>query len=327
MIPITRRAMLLATPGLALARTAAAQAPWPSRPVRLVLPFGPGGAADTLSRTVAQSIAPELGGQTLVIDNRAGAGGTIAAAHVAAAAPDGYTLMLADIGANAVAGAMFDRLPYDPARAFAPVIHLVNLPMVLIGQSGGSLSDPESVLAAARAQPERLTYSSAGPGGASHLAMALLDSSAGVRTVHVPYRSGAEVVAAVIRREVDVAITTVSSAIGFIRSGAVRAIGVGTVTPTPLLPEIAPIARAVPGFAAGTWHGVLAPAGTPAAVVTAANAAFAAVLAMPDVRARLETTQGAEVVGGPPEAFGRFIADEIAKWGPVVRAAGIRAGD
>ena len=324
MTDLPRRALLAA--GAAFAGHAAvAQLAWPVRPVRVVLPFGPGGAADTLSRTIAQHIGPYLNGQTLVVDNRPGAGGTIAAAHVAAAPPDGYTLQIADIGANAVAGAMFERLPYDPARAFAPVIHLVNLPMVLIGQGSAPFTDPEGFVATARARPGVLTYSSAGPGGASHLAMALLDRTAGIATVHVPYRSGAEVVAAVIRREVDVAITTVSSAIGFIRSGAVRAIGVGTAAPTPLLPEVPPIARAAPGFAAGTWHGVLAPAGTPAPVIAAANAAFNAVLALPEVRGRLETAQGAEVVGGPPAAFGDFVAAEIAKWGPVVRAAGIRA--
>lgn len=322
---ITRRAALAAALVPGLPRPGVAQPAWPQRPVRLVIPFAPGGAADTLARSIAQHIAPHLHGQTLVIDNRAGAGGTIAAAHVAAAAPDGHTLLLADIGANAVAGAMFERLPYDPARAFAPIIHLVNLPMVMIARVDAPFSDPAGFVAAARAAPERLTYSSAGPGGASHLAMELLNGAAGIRTTHVPYRGGAQVVAAVIQREVDVSIGTVSSAIGFIRSGVVKPIGVCTPAATPLLPEVPPIAAAVPGFAAGTWHGVLAPAGTQAAVIAAANAAFNATLAVAELRSRLEATQGAEIIGGAPQAFGDFIAAEIAKWGPVVRAAGIRA--
>ncbi len=320
---VTRRTVLGALAAIPLA--ARAQTNWPQRPVRLVIPFGPGGAADTLGRTIAQHIGQELAGQALVIDNRPGAGGTIAAALVAQAVPDGYTLLLADIGANAVAGAMFERLAYDPAHAFAPVVHLVNLPMVLIAQPDAPFANPVSFVAAARARPDTLTYSSAGPGGASHLAMALLDSMAGIRTVHVPYRSGAEVVAAVIRKEVDVAITTVSSAMSFIRSGSVKPIGVCTATMTPLLPQVDPIATAVPGFAAGTWHGVLAPAGIPPAVIAAANTAFNAAISMSVVRQRLETAQGAEVVGGSPEVFGSFISAEIAKWGPVVRSAGIRA--
>jgi tripartite-type tricarboxylate transporter receptor subunit TctC len=323
----TRRAALLAAlaPPAVLSQRATAQLAWPQRPVRLAIPFGPGGAADTLARTIGQHIGPGMNGQPLIIDNRPGAGGTIAAAHVAAAPADGHTLLIADIGANAVAGAMFERLPYDPSRSFVPVVHLVNLPMALIARADAPFDDPAGMLAAARARPGAISYSSAGPGGASHLAMAMLDGMAGVQTLHVPYRSGSEVVAAVIRKEVDVAITTVSSALSFVRSGAVKAVGVGTPAPTPLLPEAKPIATAVPGFAAQTWHGVLAPAGTPAPVIAAANAAFNAAIAVPEVRSRLEGAQGAEVVGGAPEAFGAFIAAEIARWSPVVRAAGIRA--
>jgi tripartite-type tricarboxylate transporter receptor subunit TctC len=154
--------------------------------------------------------------------------------------------------------------------------------------------------------------------------MELLNRAAGVTTVHVPYRGGSQVVAAVISKEVDVSIGTVASALGFIRSGAVKAVGVGTLGLTPLLPTVPPIASVVPGFSVQTWHGVLAPAGTPAPVVAAANAVFNAALALPELRARLETAQGAEVIGGPPEAFGAFIAAEIAKWTPVVREARIR---
>jgi tripartite-type tricarboxylate transporter receptor subunit TctC len=324
----TRRlglSLVLSTPALLRAGRATAQpALWPQRPVRLLIPFAPGGAADTLARIMAQAMAPLLGGQQLVVENRPGAGGTIAAAHVAQAAPDGHTLLLADIGANAVAGAMFEQLPYDPVRAFAPVLHLVNLPMVMIARTDAPFGDPAGFLAAARARPGTLTYSSAGPGGASHLAMELLNRAAGVTTVHVPYRGGSQVVAAVISKEVDVSIGTVASALGFIRSGAVKAVGVGTLGLTPLLPTVPPIASEVPGFSVQTWHGVLAPAGTPAPIVAAANAVFNAALALPELRARLETAQGAEVIGGPPKAFGAFIAAEIAKWTPVVREARIR---
>lgn len=310
-------AMVLALPAMAES--------WPTRPVRLLITFAPGGAADTLARTIAPHFPQFANGQPLVVENRPGAGGTIAAAAAATAAPDGYTLLLADIGANAVAKAMFRSLPYDPATAFAPVIHLVNLPMVLVTQVDAPFSDMAGLLAAARARPGGLNYSSAGPGGASHLAMELLNRSAGITTTHVPYRGGTQVVAAVMQKEVDISIGTVSTALGLIRAGQVRALAVGTEAPTPLLPGVPPIGNTVPGYAAYTWHGVLAPAGTPPAVIAAANQAFAAAIALPAVRERLAGAQGAEVVGGTPEAFGAFIAAEIAKWTPVVRDAGIRA--
>jgi tripartite-type tricarboxylate transporter receptor subunit TctC len=162
----TALAALSAAPALLPARSGAARLVWPQRPVRLVITFGPGGAADTLARTLAQHIGPRMAGQPLVVDNRPGAGGTGAAAHVAQAPPDGHTLLVADIGANAVAGAMFGRLPYDPARAFAPVVHLVNLPMALIARADAPFGDPAGVVAAARARPGTLTYSTPGPGGA-----------------------------------------------------------------------------------------------------------------------------------------------------------------
>ena len=249
---IARRATL-AAPTL-LSFPAWTQPTWPQRPVRLVIPFAPGGAADTLARTVGQALGPLLGGQPLVIDNRPGGGGTVAAAHVAQSAPDGHTLLIADIGANAVAGAMFERLPYDPARAFAPIIHLVNLPMVLIARPDAPFTDPAGLLAAARAAPGRFTYSSAGPGGASHLAMELLNRAAGMQTVHVPYRGGSQVVTAVIAREVDISIGTVSFQFAF-------ASGQRTAARVPMRHVFAPCTWSVVAIRASKWLPNPQPAG------------------------------------------------------------------
>ena len=319
------RRLALAVPALVAARGARAEASWPQRPVRLVIPFAPGGAADTLARTLAPHFARFSNGQQLVVDNRPGAGGTLAAAHVAGAAADGYTLLIADIGANAVAGAMFRSLPYDVARSFAPVLHLVNLPMALIARVDAPFRDVAAMVSWAKANPGRLTYSSAGPGGASHLAMELLSRMAGFTATHVPYRGGSQVAAAVVQKEVDVSITTVSSSLGFVRGGAAQALAISSVQPTPLMPGTPTIGSTVVDYDAGTWHGVLAPAGTPREAIAAANAAFNAVLGVPEVGERLRGAQGADIVGGTPEAFGAFVAREIAKWGPVVRDAGISA--
>lgn len=321
---LTRRRLALLA-GLPLsAATPVRAAQWPTRPVRLVLPFAPGGAADLLARGIAQHFSSVSGGQPLLVDNRPGAGGTVAAAHVAAAAPDGYTLLLADIGANAVAAGLFRALPYDPATAFAPVLHLVDIPVALVARADAPFADTAGMLAAARVRMEALTYASAGPGGASHLFMELLGSMAAVKALHVPYRGGSQVVAAVVQGEVDVTITSVTSALPFVRSGAIRALGVGGAGPVALMPGVPPIAAAVAGYEVASWHGVVAPAGTPSDLLDTANRLFNRVLAIPDLRGRLEGVQGFEVVGGQPAAFGALVQAEIARWAPVVRASGIR---
>ncbi|QYU66559.1 hypothetical protein J4558_16455 [Leptolyngbya sp. 15MV] len=199
----TRRGLVaggLALPALWPAATRA-QATWPDRPIRLIVPFGAGGAIDTLSRTIAARFPEVTNGQTLVVENRAGAGGTIAGAAVARERPDGLTLMMADIGANAIGKELNPSLPYDPPTAFTPVIHLVSLPAVLMAHPSVQANTVPEVIAAARARPDGFTYSSAGNGNGSHLFMALFLKEAGIRMVHVPYRSGAEMVTALIRND------------------------------------------------------------------------------------------------------------------------------
>jgi tripartite-type tricarboxylate transporter receptor subunit TctC len=329
----TRRALLgalaLATPlgaQLPAPRIARAQAAaWPDRPVRLVVPFGAGGAIDTLSRTVAQKFGEVTGGQTIVVENRAGAGGTVAGALVARERPDGTTLMMADIGANAIGRELNPALPYDPATSFTPIIHLVNLPAVLMAHPSVTAAGMRDVIEQARARPDGFTYSSAGNGNGSHLFMALFLKEAGVRMVHVPYRSGAEMVTALVRGDAQFGFPTVSSGIGQIRAGNARALGIGNAAGTPLLPDVPAVATVLPGFETSVWHGIVGPAGMDPALAQRINEVFGRIAAMPDVREAIFRAQAGTVVGGSPADFAAHIAREIARWTPIIREGGIRS--
>ncbi|MFC7692550.1 Bug family tripartite tricarboxylate transporter substrate binding protein [Paeniroseomonas aquatica] len=325
---VGRRAVLggvaaLAAPGLARAQGQA----WPDRPVRLVVPFGAGGAIDTLSRTVANAFPALANGQTLVVENRGGAGGTIAGAVVAQAKPDGATLMMADLGANAIGKELQPSLAYDPMRAFAPVCHLVNLPLVVVVPAALPVTDLAGLIAMARRQGD-MVYAHPGIGYSGHLAQELMLQRTGVKMTPVPYRSGAEVVRSLLANETQSCIITISTSLPFIREGKVRALAVAGSRRVALLPDVPTVAEAMPealgGFEANVWHGILAPAGLPPELAAAAARIFNAVLQQPEVRRVIEQTQAGEVVGGTPEQFAAFIAAEHARWAPLIRSAGIR---
>jgi tripartite-type tricarboxylate transporter receptor subunit TctC len=327
--PWHRRALLqlagaLAAPALWPAG-ARAQVAWPDRPVRLVVPFGPGGAIDTLSRTVAAKFGEVTGGQTLVVENRPGAGGTIAGLAVSRERPDGSVLMMADIGANAIGKELNPNLAYDPPTSFTPIIHLVNLPAVLMAHPAVTARSLREVIEQAKARPDGFTYSSAGNGNGSHLFMALFLKEAGIRMVHVPYRSGAEMVTALIRGDAQFGFPTVSSGIGQIRQGNAKALGIGNSAGTPLLPDVPAVSTVLPGFEVAVWHGILAPAGMEPALVRRINEVFGAIAAMPDVQQRIFEAQAGTVVGGTPEDFANHIRREVARWTPIIREGGIRS--
>jgi tripartite-type tricarboxylate transporter receptor subunit TctC len=320
---IARRALPLL--GTALAAPVLAQPQWPDRQVRLVVPFAPGGAIDTLSRTVAARFSEFANGQNLVVENRAGAGGTIAGAYAAAQRPDGATLMMADLGANAIGRLLYPSLSYDPLTAFAPVIHLANLPGALIAHPSVAERDAAAVIEAARGQPERFTYSSAGNGNGSHLFMELFLKRAGTRMVHVPYRSGAEMVTALVRGDAQFGFPTVSSALNMVRDGRARALAISHPEGTPVLPGVPGLAEVLPGFNQSVWHGILAPAGMEAGLVRRINEVFGRIAALPEVREAVFRQQAGQVVGGTPEEFAAHIRREFDTWAPVIRDGGIRA--
>ncbi|TDH63603.1 tripartite tricarboxylate transporter substrate binding protein [Dankookia rubra] len=318
-----RRDLGLLAAALTAPRLAQAQAAWPDRTVRLVVPFGAGGASDTLARTVANAFAPHGNGQTMVVENRGGAGGTIAGAFVAQARPDGYTLMLADLGANAIARELQPSVPYDPATAFTPICHLVNLPLVLVVPASLPVQDMAGFIAYARAKGD-IPYAHPGIGYSGHLAHELMLRDLGLKMTPVPYRSGAEVARSILAAETLSTFMTVSTALPFIREGKVRPLAVSSKGPVALLPGVPPVADTLPGFEALVWNGILGPAGMDPGVVAAANRSFNAVLADQAVRDSVRDRQAGDVVGGTPEQFGAFIQAEIARWTPLIRGLGLR---
>lgn len=327
---ITRRAALgapaaAALAGASLASPAIAQANWPDRNIRLIVPFGAGGAVDTLSRIMAARFPEHANGHSLVVENRPGAGGTIAGAFTAQQRPDGLALMMADIGANAIGKELNPGLVYDPMTAFTPVIHLVNLPSVLLAHPSIEARTTEEVIAAARARPDFYSYSSAGNGNGSHLFMELFLRRAGVRMTHVPYRSGAELVTALVRGDVQFAFPSVSSALSMIREDRIRAVGTGSPAGTPLLPNIRPVADVLPGFSTAIWHGILGPAGMERGLVLRINEVFAKIAAMPEVIEQVARQQAGQMVPGTPEDFAAHIRTEFDTWAPIIREANIRA--
>ncbi len=304
----------------ALAQSAAQ---WPSRAVRLLVPVGAGGAADALSRNLANGFSQFANGHALVVENRPGAGGTIAGAAVAREAPDGYNLFLADVGPNAVSHTMA-QLSYDPNTAFTPIIHAVNLPAVILMRSTLPYTTLAEFIAAAKQQPGKFNYASAGLGNWTHLFMAHFNSQAGIDQVNVVFRSGAEMVTAVLRGDADTALITVSTGLGQIKEGKLRALAGIAMRPMPQLPDTPPVGKTIPGFDVSVWHGIVAPAGMEPALVARINGIFNQVLQDPAVRAALTGAQAADIVGGTPQQFDAFIKAELKRWPEVVKAAGIK---
>jgi tripartite-type tricarboxylate transporter receptor subunit TctC len=324
----SRRAFAVATVAIAatvVAMPAFAQsaAQWPQRPVRLLVTVGAGGAADTLSRNMANGFQ-QLTGQTLVVENRPGAGGTIAGAAAAREKPDGYTLFLAEVGPNAVSHVLSPNIGYDPHTAFTPIIHAANFPAVVLIRPALPYKTLAEFIAAAKKQPGKFNYSSAGMGNWTHLFMAYLNSRAGIDQVNVIYRSGAEMLTALLRDDADTAIITVSTALGQIKEGKVRALAGASARPMPQLPDTPPAAQAIPGFDLSVWHGIAGPAGMDPALVTRINGVFNEVLKVPNVRAAITGPQAADIVGGTPQEFDAFIKSELKRWPEVVKAAGIK---
>ena len=329
-LAVLARSTFAAAAALGLSAVAATSAiaqsaeQWPARPVRLLVPVGAGGAADTLSRNLANGFPQAANGQALVVENRAGAGGTIAAAAVAREPADGYTLFLADVGPNAVSHTMA-QLPYDPHTAFTPIIHAVNLPAVILMRADLPYKSLEEFIAAAKAQPRKFNYASAGLGNWTHLFMENFNKEAGIAQVNVVFRSGAEMTTAVLRGDADTAIITLSTALGHIKDGKIRALAGIAMKPMPQLPDTPPVGKTIPGFDVAVWHGIVGPAGIEPALVARINAVFNRVLQDPAVRKAITEGQAADIVAGSAQQFDAFIKAELKRWPEVVRAAGIKA--
>ncbi|MCW8084530.1 Bug family tripartite tricarboxylate transporter substrate binding protein [Sabulicella glaciei] len=309
---------------LALPRHALAQAAWPQRPVRVIVPFAAGGATDILARAIAQAWQAEHG-QSFVAENRTGAGGTIGAEAVAKAAPDGHTLLLGTTATQSITPHLYPRLAYDAAKDFAPVGTIASVPMALVVHPSLGVSDVAGLVAKARAEPGQVTFASSGQGSITHLAAELFRARAGVELSHVPYRGSAQAMTDLVSGRVLMMVDHLPTILPHIQSGAVRALGVAGPRPVASLPGVPTIGSTLRDYEVTSWFGVLAPAGTPAPVVTLLNAGIARALAQPEIVARLRD-QGADPLPGSPEDFAALIARDSRLWGEVVRTAGVTLG-
>ena len=303
---------------------AAAQDAYPNRFIKLIVPWPPGGVTDVTARVLANQLTLALG-QSVAVENRAGAAGTVGHAVVAQAAPDGYTLLLATNSTYAIAPHLFDRLPYDGDKAFAPIGLVVRSPQMLCAHPAFPAKDFAGFLDHLRMhQPDGVSYASAGPGSSSHLATELMMSMAGLRMLHVPYRGGGPALQALIAGEVNVVFADAVIALPFARAGTLRMLAVSTAERAPLAPEVPTIAESgLQGFQSSTDVALLAPAGTPGPIIERLNRAMVDALRVPQVREPL-LAQGAILLGGSPGEFPDYLARESAKWRDVIRARAIK---
>jgi len=301
---------------------AGAQA-WPSKPLRLIVPFSAGGSTDTVARIIGEKLSPRLG-QPVVVDNRVGAGGAIGSDIAAKSPADGYTMLLGTSSTLAIAPHVYTKLPYDPARDFVPVILLGTADIIIVVNAKVPVRTVPELLAYAEAHPGKLTFASGGNGSISHLLGEYFNSMAGVDTLHVPYKGDAQMVTDLIGGQVDMAFGTAVAFLPHIKSGKIVALAVTnprrstTQTNLPTVSE-----SGVPGYEAVQWFGIAVPTGTPQAIVQRLNEEIRAILAMPDVRARVAEL-GFDVVGDKPDEFGEFLRAENQKWGKIAKISGTK---
>ena len=305
------------------AATAIAAESYPAKPIRLVLPYPPGGGSDTIVRPLVQRLSGELG-QQVVVDNRGGAGGAIGMEAVARAVPDGYTIVLALTAQLAVNVSLYKKLPYDPVRDYAPITLLATGPYLLVVHPSLPVTSVKELVALARARPGELTFASSGNGSGGHLAAELLKSMTGIKMLHVPYKGGGPALVDVLAGQVQVLFATYASSRGHLRAGRLRALAVSTAKRPAAIPDMPTIAEAgVRGYDSGVWYGMLAPAGTPRDIVAKLNREIVRVLNQPDFH-KLLVDQAIDPIGGTPEQLGDFIRSEIVKWAKVVKDSGAK---
>jgi tripartite-type tricarboxylate transporter receptor subunit TctC len=294
-----------------------------TRPLRIIVPFTPGGSADILSRAVGNKIGPALQ-QTVLIDNRPGAGGSTAAAEAARAEADGNTLFIGHIGTLAVNPALYPKLAYDPVKSFVPVAWIARVPNILVVNAASPIRTLKQLVDAARAKPGSLSYSSGGNGSAAHITFELLKLRAGFHALHIPYRGTAPAVTDLLAGQVDTTFTGAPALLQHIRRGALRALAVSSVQRLESAPDIPTVAESgYPGFDADQWYGFVAPAGTPAATVARLNDEVNKALKTPEVAQQL-SVEGAIPTPATPQAFGQLIAREIPRWAQVVKAGQVK---
>ncbi|MCU1376736.1 MAG: tripartite tricarboxylate transporter receptor family protein [Actinomycetia bacterium] len=316
-----RCARTLGAAALLLFSAASLAQNYPARPIRLIVPFPPGGSTDLVARVVGQKMG-EAWGQQVVIDNRPGANGMIGSDVVAKGIPDGYTIVLGTIGPMAINASLY-KMPYDIEKELAPITYTANIANVLVVHPTVA-KDVKELIAVAKAKPGTLTFGSSGTGGAPHMAVELFKLLAKVNVVHVPYKGGGPAMTDLVGGQISGSFASMPSAIGFIKSGKLRALGVSSDKRSPALPEVPTVAEAgVKGFSVLDWQGLFAPAKTPPAIISKLNTEIVRILALPETIERL-TAAGVDIQTSTPKAFGDFVRAEIRKWADVVKQAGVK---
>jgi len=296
---------------------------YPIKPIRLIIPFAPGGGTDLTARAIAMKLT-EAWGHTVVPDNRAGANGTIAVDIATKSPPDGYTLTMIS-SSHSVNSSLYKSLPYDLVRDLAPITQATSQPYALVIHPSVQAKSVKELIALAKAKPDTMTYGSSGLGGLSHLSGALFSSLAGIKLIHVPYKGGNPALNDVVGGQIQMLFSTLLQADTQLKAGRVRALAVTTKKRSPAAPELPTMQEAgVAGYEVAGWYGVLAPAKTPRPIIDKLNTEIVRILHSPDVQNRL-AADGSEAVGSTPEQFGNHIKSEVAKWGKVIREAGIKA--
>ena len=321
--PTRRQAILSALAAAAAPGAASAQA-YPDRPIRIVVPYVPGGTTDLLARMLGERLSRDLG-QPVVVENRSGAGGGVGSELAARAAPDGYTLLFGNLGPIALNPTLYARLPYDPEKDFAPIGRVADFPLILVVPASLDVTSVPQLIDYARRDPGGVNFASVGNGSVSHLAGEMLNRAAGLRMTHVPYRGGAQAFIDVLAGAAQVYFATGIEARPHIEAGRVRPLAITSPKRSPVAPDL-PTLRELgfPEFDIVAWFGLLAPAGTPAPVMARLSSALRSIMALPDVRRAVLDVSAEPVVDDTPERFSALISAEIRRWAPIIRAAGVR---
>ena len=308
---------------LALAHSVALAQGYPNKPVKIIVPFPPGGGTDIGTRIIAQKLS-EAWGQSVVVENRGGAAGIVGTEAAAKSAPDGYTIMMGNIGTHAINISLYKKLPYDPVRDFAPISHVAGLPLFVLVHPSVKANSVKELIALARSQPGKLDYSSSGSGGSMHVAAELFKGMTGTHMVHIPYKGGGPAVADVLGGQVPVTFSTVLETLPHVKSGRLRALAVTSANRSLAWPSVPTVAESgVPGYESISWLGLFAPAGTPRDIINKISTEVVRILNLPDVKERL-LAQGAEPIGSTPEQFAAALASDIAKYARVMKASGVQ---
>ncbi|MGE5525384.1 MAG: tripartite tricarboxylate transporter substrate binding protein [Rhodospirillaceae bacterium] len=314
-------ALALAMAG-AVAMPAAAQ-DYPTRPLRLIVPFPPGGSTDIYARIIGPKLGEALG-QQVVVDNRPGAGGSLGAELAARAPADGYTIWLGQTNNLAIGPALRAKTPYDPLKDFSPITLLMKAPQVMVVNAGSPITSIKELIAAAKKAPGKLTYGSAGVGSSGHINGELFNQTAGIDIVHVPYKGASPAMVDLRGGRITYMATSLASAAQFVKEGKIKAIATSGAKRARMLPDVPTVAETLPGYEVTSWHGMLAPAKVPRAIITRLNREIVAILGTPDVQKML-LAEGGDISPSTPEEFAAFLRAEVPKWAKVIKQAGITA--